>query len=334
LLQYGFAKYLTPHGTLLEARGVIPDWIVNLTRPSLLMGGDPQLTAGLKKLSERITAARRPPVVGRITVRAPLYGDPKRSVDGDPKKTVVTVSDAPPPPPKPVPVRQPTENATASESAPSSKQLIEKYLDAVGGEKALLSVTSRVSIGTVEISAMGLTGKAELYEQSPNKSALIMSIEGLGVMRQTSDGNARWLQDPLAGFIRQPLAASDQTDDKFHREIALRKLGDSFNFAGHAKVGAREALILSRRLGSGPPERLFFDAETGLLLRRSNTYYEDYREVDGVKVPFTTREETAFGFVVLRMREIKHNVPIDNNKFVEVPDCFTGPVKSSRELSK
>jgi len=34
--------------------------------------------------------------------------------------------------------------------------------------------------------------------------------------------------------------------------------------------------------------------ETGLLLRRNNTYYEDYREIDGVKVPFTTREEDAF----------------------------------------
>ncbi len=58
---------------------------------------------------------------------------------------------------------------------------------------------------------------------------------------------------------------------------------------------------------------------------RNNTYYEDYREVDGVKLPFTTRTETPYGFMVLRMREIKHNVPIDSDKFVEVPDCFTGP---------
>jgi len=193
LLQYGFAKYRTPQGTLLEARGWIPDLIVNRTRASLLLDGDPQLTAGLKKLSERITAARRPPIAGRVTARAPLYGDPKKtSVDGDPKRNGCDgLRCSPPPPPKPPPVRQPTENAAAGESSPSPKQLIEKYLDAVGGEKALLSLTSRVSIGTVEISAMGLTGKAELYEQSPNKSALVMSIEGLGVIRQTSVGNAR-----------------------------------------------------------------------------------------------------------------------------------------------
>jgi len=49
----------------------------------------------------------------------------------------VTVSDVPPPAAKAAPGEPPTENAAAGESAPSPKQLIEKYLDAVGGEKAL-----------------------------------------------------------------------------------------------------------------------------------------------------------------------------------------------------
>ena len=73
-----------------------------------------------------------------------------------------------------------------------------------------------------------------------------------------------------------------------------------------------------------------------VLLRRNNSYFEDYREVDGIKLPFITREESPYGFVVLRMTEIKHNVPIDQNRFVEVPDCYqsggsepgTGPARS------
>ena len=44
----------------------------------------------------------------------------------------------------------------------------------MGGEKALLSLTSRVSIGTVEISSMGVTGKAELYEQAPNADGVFV----------------------------------------------------------------------------------------------------------------------------------------------------------------
>ncbi len=321
LLQYGFAKYLSPRGSLLEARGVIPDWIVIRTRGNLLAGSDPQLTAGLKKLRERIAENRRPASV-RVVTPPRLYGDPKTSA--------VTIKDLPPPPPpKPVATGPATDNAKPNDSEPSPKQLIEKYLEAVGGEKALLTLTSRVSIGTVEISSMGVTGRAELYEQAPNKSALVMSVAGLGVMRQTTDGKAQWFQDPLAGLISQSLAPSEEKVDRFHREVALRKLEASLRFGGRAKINGREALILSSTPASGSLERLFFDAENGLLLRRNSTYYEDYREVDGVRVPFTTRNETPYGFVVLRMREIKHNVPIESDKFVEVPDCFTGPGPTS-----
>jgi hypothetical protein len=74
---------------------------------------------------------------------------------------------------------------------------------------------------------------------------------------------------------------------------------------------------------------LFFDAATGLLLRRNNSYYEDYREVGGVKLPFVSREESPYGLVVLRMTEIKHNVAIDKSTFVEVQDCFTNPSQGS-----
>ena len=323
LFQYGFARYVTPRGTVLEARGVIPNWIVIATRRTILAGGDPQLTAGLRKLREQIALTRRPvvrPVMGRVTIKAPAYGDPKVSR--------VSVADPPPPPPRPLAPSAAIDGDPADPNGPSPKQVIEKYLDAIGGESAILKLTSRVSIGSLEVSAMGLTGKAELFEQAPNESALIMTIAGLGTTRQVSDGQARWMQDPLAGLIRFPLQASDPNEDRFHPEIALKKLEPLLRFDGHAKVGDRDALVLARSFESGGTERIYFDAETGLLLRRNNTYYEDYREVDGVKLPFVTRDQSPYGFVILRMREIKHNVPIDKNLFVEVPDCFTGPSQS------
>lgn len=321
LLQYGIARYLTPRGTVLEARGVIPDAIVVATRRSILLGGDPQLTAGLKKLRAQIALTRRPAVLGRVTIQAPAYGDPKGSR--------VSVADPPPPPPKPLaPKAAAVDSDPLDPNSPSPKQVIERYLEAVGGESALLKLTSRVSIGSVEFSTMGVKGTAELFEQAPNGSALVMTVAGLGTVRHTLEGNAEWIQDPLAGLIRYPPGVSGQTDDRFHQEIALKKLEPLLRFDGHAKVGDRDALVLSRNFDRGESYKLYFDAETGLLLRRNNTYYEDYREVDGVKLPFVTKDESPYGFVVLRMREIKHNVPIDKSRFEEVRDCFTGPGQS------
>jgi hypothetical protein len=78
-------------------------------------------------------------------------------------------------------------------------------------------------------------------------------------------------------------------------------------------------------------EKFYFDARTGLLLRRHieeptlfgwfpmNVNYEAYREVDGVKIPFVVRMASAGGawgvktsYMVL---EVKQNVPIEDEKF-------------------
>jgi len=77
-------------------------------------------------------------------------------------------------------------------------------------------------------------------------------------------------------------------------------------------------------------EKLFFDAQSGLLLRRivftktvlgknpEQTDFEDYREVDGVRLAFTIRvsslDDNHFG-TTRNFIEVKHNVPVADVKF-------------------
>ena len=89
-----------------------------------------------------------------------------------------------------------------------------------------------------------------------------------------------------------------------------------------------------RGLGiDGKGERLYFDAQTGLLVRRITTTptvvglvpeqvdYEDYRDVDGLKVPFTIRVTTIdpSNSSTRKFTEIKLNVPVDDTKFKKPP---------------
>jgi hypothetical protein len=74
-------------------------------------------------------------------------------------------------------------------------------------------------------------------------------------------------------------------------------------------------------------ERLLFSVTTGLLLRREvltktalgryreETDYSDYREVDGVKLPFTVARMEVNTRYTEKYSEIKHNVPVDESKF-------------------
>jgi len=88
-----------------------------------------------------------------------------------------------------------------------------------------------------------------------------------------------------------------------------------------------DAYVLEATAADGGIERFYFDAKTGLLLRRSTGYetflgsvpleadYSGYRAVDGVQVPFTTAWWAGGNAWTVRWREVKNNVPLDGMSF-------------------
>ncbi|MGZ8846115.1 MAG: hypothetical protein ACXW3C_06585 [Pyrinomonadaceae bacterium] len=94
------------------------------------------------------------------------------------------------------------------------------------------------------------------------------------------------------------------------------------------RVGSHDVYVYEATPPEGKPETLYFDAETALLLRwdyyfealkgkpePTETYYEDYREVDGVKLPFTTRQVGSGYTITLKVYEVTHNTSIADAKF-------------------
>ncbi len=313
--QYAFANYVSPTGKRLEGVGITPDLPVKLSRKALLKGNDSQLSTAIRKLRETIQIndwIRHPgemvTVVGKMSNNdAPDPGD--------------TVSD---PPPQPTPANGPpvfigTDPVTSG--MPSVDFVLEKYIEASGGRQAFAKLTSRVSKGTVELTALGVTGTSEFYDQAPGKSSLIINAYGIGIMQRTFDGSRAWLQDPLQGYINLTGFALDtaKREAVFNQQIKLKELYPAAVVLGKEKVDTLDAYVVQMNF-----EKWFFAVDNGLLLRKGTTYYSDYREVDGVKLPFRIREDTFSGVGVLyHLTEIKHNVKIDPAKFTEYPTCFT-----------
>ena len=324
LFQYAFGNYQSPDGIFLEGRGVIPDWIVKLNRRALLRG-DPQLNAAIAKLRQRIARNRLPELIADVTATAPPAVP---NSNGDPVTKAPVTVEPPPPPPRLIPAKPESagkETSSSNPNRPSPEQIINRYIEAIGGESALLKIKSRVSTGTVEL-PMGLNGTVEVYEQAPNRTSVIMNLDGFGIVQQTYDGSLRWLQDPVRGYVSFPAGTPGATPDDIHRELRFRRLLGSLRFARKDKVGDRDCFVLNLIAGGIVIERLFFEVATGLLVRENDTYLEDYREIDGVKVPFVARESPATATAtVVRLKEVKQNVAIDESKFAERPDCFTRP---------
>jgi len=97
------------------------------------------------------------------------------------------------------------------------------------------------------------------------------------------------------------------------------------------KIGDRDTyrVVGTRKEGYPVLDRINFDAQTGLLVRTYNTmqsvigafpedtFYEDYRDVSGVKIPFTMRVVSAEGNRTYKWASIEANTPVEDAKFTK-----------------
>ena len=221
--------------------------------------------------------------------------------------------------------------AAAQAAPPTVDQILEKYLQALGGKATYEKLTSRVSKGTFELSPQGLTGSLEIYSKAPDKSLLVVEFADLGRIQQGFDGVVGWADNPQAG-IRE-MAGQELSVVKrgatFHQALHLRELFPKMTLKGQEKVGERNAYVIEADPGDGTLRRMYLDTESGLMLRSVverdmaegrasfELLLEDYREVDGVKIPFLIRGKNPNADYVIKLTEVKHNVSIEDAKFAK-----------------
>jgi zinc protease len=229
-------------------------------------------------------------------------------------------------PKKPEAAAQPA-NETAS--LPTLDQILDKFVESSGGKAALEKVTSRQVKGTFEIPSMGASGTVEIYAKAPNKSYTVIDVPGFGTIQQGYDGTVAWEDNPMTGQrdLTGAELAARKRDVDFYRELHLKEIYPQMVVKGQEKVGERQAYLVEGTPPEGKPEKMFFDVENGLLIRMDaerespqgtalvETYLEDYRDVDGVKVPFTMRQVNPMFSMTIKFSEVKNNVEIEDIKF-------------------
>jgi carboxyl-terminal processing protease len=309
ILQYVFADFETASGTRLEGRGVNPDIPVKLERHALLSGHDTQLEAALSQ------ALRLAQVHGRYLtgVAPPVPSTPPGPTAAE---TAVRAAAIPPVPEKPEELKSPNQGPTAA-------QIVEKYEQAIGHREVIEKLSTRVSKGRVEGSFAGhqFSGTVEIIEKAPNKGVTLITVPSLGVIRRGFTGTYGYEQIPLFGFREVKGIELDilRLSLEFYGNINLKRLYPSMTLKGKEIIGDSESYAVEMTPGYGLPSTFYFDVKTGLLKRQDSVYFEDYKEVDGLLIPFTIRGPNT----VVKLTEVKHNVPVDDAQFVEREDCFT-----------
>jgi carboxyl-terminal processing protease len=301
VLQYAFADFVTANGTLIEGSGVEPNLPVRLNRRQLLAGRDPQLEAALDAVSNGGAAP--------FYVAAPAPGTLSFEGAGGvaPPTAFNSAGGAKP----------------AAGFAPEVEPILEKYAEATGLRAAGARLSTRVSKGRIEGSYAGMkvSGTVEVLEKSPDRYVTLVKVNDLGVIRRGFTGEYGYMQIPMFGFRRVEGAELAELRLGARATWAgdLRRLYTSMRLKGKEEVGGAPAFVVEATDEAGLRTTLYFDERTGLLVRRDKTYFEDFRDVDGVQVAFRIRDD----FSVITFTEVRHNVAVEDARFAEEQNCFT-----------
>jgi hypothetical protein len=97
-----------------------------------------------------------------------------------------------------------------------------------------------------------------------------MDIPGWGVVETVLDGANGWERNPDSGMhaMSKTDLAVAQRDHDFYREVWLKELYSKMQTSGADKVEGRAVYVVEATPAAGPAEKLYFDAETGLLVKR------------------------------------------------------------------
>jgi hypothetical protein len=219
-----------------------------------------------------------------------------------------------------------TPAAPAAETAlPSVDQVLEKIIAAEGGQEAMQKVTSRVSKGTIDVLTFGASGTIE-QDIKPGMIVTNSDFPGFGTVIQCYDGKTGWATDPQSGMRDMSPAelarAKEQAD--LQGTLHLKQHYKKLTVTGKGKVGEREAYILEGERPGGGVDKMYVDTETNLISRVdvpteqggiAQVTLEDYKDVDGLKIPFTMHQDLPEISLLIKWQEVKQNVPIDDAKF-------------------
>jgi photosynthetic reaction center cytochrome c subunit len=223
---------------------------------------------------------------------------------------------------------QPSE--TKGSEGPTAEQLLDKYVQAAGGEAAIQKVSSRVMKGTIDFSGMSLP--IDIYAKNPFKRISFTHMaEGNNIT--AFDGREGWLA--MSGHPLREMHGSDldgaAIDADLHLAAHLRQMFSETRTEVTEKIGDHDAYVVVGLREGKPPIRLYFDKESGLLVRLvrfgetalgwlpTEIDYADYRDVDGVKVPYRWTLARPSGRFTIQVNELKQNVPVDDGKFAKPP---------------
>ncbi len=220
--------------------------------------------------------------------------------------------------------------------APPVEEVFDTYIEAIGGAEAVESIESVVIRGTYAGFETGhLDTPFELYAEAPNRLTRIFH-KASGEHYRVYDGQNGWNSNPDMPVPLIPLSGGNLYGARVEALLSFpAEIRENFTrwVVSFVFVGDQTITVAQGTRGTELPVNFYFD-ESGMLIKvlywtatavgpvSTMIEYSDYREVDGVMVPYFWSESWTTGMITSQLTDVQFNVGIDAARFNEPPPAF------------
>ena len=236
---------------------------------------------------------------------------------------------------------------------PTADQILDKYIQAVGGAQRLAGLTSYVAKGTsVGFGGFGGGGQVQIFAKAPEQRTTLIEFKDApdrGDSIRTFNGRAGWIKTPLAVLKEYQISGGDLVGFRLDAQLAfpgqIKQIlknwrvslpttiedlpGPSSQTSQQPELalGSHDVQVVQGDRPNGVIATLYFDSKSGLLLRElrysrspigrvpTQIDYADYRDVKGIKIPHRLTFAWLDGRDSIELKDVQVNVPIPDSRF-------------------
>jgi outer membrane lipoprotein-sorting protein len=205
------------------------------------------------------------------------------------------------------------------------KQIVEKYIDAIGGKDAYMNIKDRTMFMTATV--QGMTIKMTVYQKEPNKFKSIVEVAGMEQVI-VYDGKKAYMKanDKVQEITGKEL---DQLSYQanIHMAVEMDSLPVTMTLAGIEKVDEKDAYKIDYVSTSGDKWSEYYDKESFLKVKEvkevstpqgsftQDINYSDYKDYMGVKIPYKISQKLAGQELSLVLKSIEINTNLKDSIF-------------------
>lgn len=220
-----------------------------------------------------------------------------------------------------------------SQDLPSGKEIIAKHIQATGGLEHWNAVKTLRTKAKLSIPEVGVEGQVTLVQTAEGKARAIAEIEQIGTQEQGTDGQTFWEMSNITGS--EILSGERETQARMqfviNGQLHYEKWFQEIRCTGIEKFDGEDCYVLVLERENAQPATEYYSVAKGFQRGSKQhtvtqmgdleieTTYDDYREVKGVKFPYSAVAKLPNGMSQkVEIESVELNPEVDAQLF-ELP---------------